>query len=138
MQTQGAFQEDGAEFDFGGSAAVRSRETTRERFRQTIDGLEHGWAFELRRNPFYPFVTWTKAGPRLGAGTLLASKRARDDARLLALISVACGEAIAASALAYLARAEIDFERGGFARSAVHVAMSGIPPLRGREGARRL
>ncbi len=138
MLTQGAFQEDGAEFDFGGGSAARRRETAKERFRQTLSGLEHGWAFEQKRNPFYPFVTWTEAGPRLGAGALLVRKGEKDDARVLALISIACGETVPASALAYLVRAEIEFERGAFARSAVHVAMSGIPPLRGRDGARRL
>ena len=138
MRVQGAFQEDGADFDFGGDALARRREATQERFHRAIAALEQGWPEAQRRNAFYPFVTWTEAGPRLGAATLLARKGARDDARLLALVSIACGAEVSPGALAYVARAEVEFERGRFTRSAVHVAMSGIPSLRGRESARRL
>ena len=138
MLTQGAFQEDSADFDFGGDALARRREATQDRFRRTIAAMEQSWPDRLKRSAFYPFVTWTPEGPKLGASTLLWSKGARDDVRLLALVSVACGVAVPAGALAWLARAEIEFERGRAARSAIHVAMSGIPALRSREAARRL
>ena len=138
MLTQGAFQEDSADFDFGGDALARRREATQDRFRRTIAALEQSWPEDEKRAAFYPFVTWTPEGARLGASTLLRRKGSRDDARLLALVSVACGAAVPASALAWLARAEIEFERGRAERSAIHVAMSGIPALRGREAARRL
>ena len=138
MPMERAFQEDGADFDFGGDALTRRRETTKERFRRAVATLEQDWPDVQRKAAFYPFVAWTEAGPTLGAGTLLARRGANDEARLLALISIACGETIPASALAYLARAEIEFERGHFSRSAIHVAMSGVPALRSREAARRL
>ncbi len=125
-----AFHEEGAQADFGGSA--------KDRFRDAVSALEKAWPIEQRYNPFHPFVTWTKEGPRLGAATLLARKGRREEARLLALMSVACGFALPMSALTYLFLAEGEFDRDRFAKSAMYVAVSGVPALRGTEGARRL
>ncbi|WP_113891846.1 hypothetical protein [Roseiarcus fermentans] len=109
-----------------------------KRFRQTIATLERTWAAEARNAPFYPFVTWTAEGPRLGAATVLARKGAPEEARLLALLSVAYGFPVPAKVLKHLAWAEAEFDRGDFAKSAMHVALTGISAFAGREGARRL
>ena len=137
MRAQGAFHEDNTEFKFDDAAEAR-REAQRERFRRTVDGLERAWPIEYRHNPFHPLVTWTKAGPKLGAATLLARKGAREDAQLIALLSIGCGVPVSAAALPFLRRAEIEFDRGRYAQSAKQIALARVPPLRGEEAARRL
>jgi hypothetical protein len=56
----------------------------------------------------------------------------------LALLSVAYSFAVSANVLKHLAWAEREFDRGDLAKSAMHVALTGLPPLRGSEAARRL
>jgi hypothetical protein len=46
--------------------------TPTARFRRTIAELEKSSAAEARNATFHPFVTWTREGPRRGAGTPLA------------------------------------------------------------------
>jgi hypothetical protein len=100
--------------------------------------LKKAWEVESRYNPFFPFVTWTWSGPKLGASTLLVRKVVGDEARLLALLSVASGLAIPTSALKHLVAAEREFNRGDPMKSGRHVRMAGIPALRSRESARLL
>ncbi len=107
-------------------------------FDQAIGALKVSWTARSRLAPFYPFITWTREGPRLGAATLLARGRAREDARLLALLSVAFGYAVSANVLKHLVCAEAEFERGDLAKSAMHVALTCLPALSGSEAARRL
>lgn len=108
-----------------------------ERFRRTIADLEKSWVVEARNEPFYPFVTWTPEGPRLGAGTLLARNGRSEDDRLLALLSVAHARDAPADAPKHLAWAEREFDRGDLVKSAMHVALTGLPALVGSEAARR-
>jgi hypothetical protein len=109
-----------------------------DRFGLAFDALKRAWAVESRYNPFYPFLTWTQSGARLGASTLVARKVRGEEARLLALLSVASGFPAPASALKDLVAAEREFERGNPARSAMHVRSAGIPALRASENARLL
>ncbi len=111
--------------------------TSTGRFRQTIVDLEESWAVETRHALFYPFVTWTPEGPRLGAATLLTRNGHSED-RLLALLSVAHACVLPENALKHLAWAEKEFHRGDLAKSAMHVALTGLPALVGSEAARRL
>ncbi len=106
-------------------------------FDQAIGALKASWTARSRLAPFYPFITWTREGPRLGAATLLARGSAREDGRLLALLSVAVGYAVSANVLKHLVCAEAEFERGDLAKSAMHVALTGLPALTGSAGARR-
>lgn len=108
------------------------------RFRRTVSELEKSWAGEARAAPFYPFVTWTLEGARLGAGTLLKGNGRNEDDRLLALLSVAYARDIPAGALKHLVWAEREFHRGDLLKSAMHVALTGLPALAGSEAARRL
>jgi hypothetical protein len=108
------------------------------RFRRTIAELEKSWVVEARNAPFYPFVTWTREGPRLGAGTPLARNGRSEDDRLLALLSVAHARDVPADALKHLAWAEREFHRGDLLKSAMHVALTGVPALVGSEATRRL
>jgi hypothetical protein len=82
------------------------------RFRRTMAHLEKSWAVETRAAPFYPFVTWTPDGPRLGASTLLKRNGRSEDDRLLALLSVAYARDVPAGALKHLAWAQREFQRG--------------------------
>lgn len=68
----------------------------------------------------------------------MARKGAGDEARLLSLLSVAYGFAVPAKVLKHLAWAETEFERGDLAKSAMHVALTGLSAFAGRENARRL
>jgi hypothetical protein len=113
-------------------------EASLDQFHRTIAALKESWAAEARRSPFHPFVTWTREGPRLGAATLLAGKGAGEEARLLALLSVAYGFAVPANTLKHLGWAEREFERGDIPKSAMHVALTGLPGLAGTDSARRL
>jgi hypothetical protein len=108
------------------------------RFRRTIADLEESWAVKARQAPFYPFVTWTPEGARLGAATLLARNGRSEDDRLLALLSVAHACDVPANALKHFAWAEKEFHRGNLAKSAMHVALTGLPALVGSKAARRL
>jgi hypothetical protein len=63
--------------------------------------------------------------------------RSEDD-RLLALLSVAYAREVPADALKHLAWAEREFHRGDLLKSAMHVALTGLPALVGSEAARRL
>jgi hypothetical protein len=112
--------------------------TPTARFRRTIADLEKSWAIEARSAPFYPFVTWTQEGARLGAGTLLKRTGRSEDDRLLALLSVAHAYAVPANVLRHLAGAEKEFQRGDLLKSAMHVALTRLPALVGSEAARRL
>ncbi len=80
--------------------------TSSGRFRRTVADLEKSLAVEARDAPFYPFVTWTPDGPRLGAATLLKRNGRGEDDRLLALLSVAHARDIPSGALKHLAWAE--------------------------------
>lgn len=106
------------------------------RFRRTITELEKSWT--ARNAPFYPFVTWTPDGPRVGAGTPLARNGRSEEDRLLALLSVAHARDVPAGAVKHLAWAEREFHRGDLAKSAMHVALTGLPALVESEAARRL
>jgi hypothetical protein len=112
--------------------------TLADRFRRTISDLEKSWGSETARTPFYPFITWTRDGPLLGAATLLARHGRSEDDRLLALLSVAHARDVPAAALKHLVWAEREFHRGNLVKSAMHVALTGLPALVGREAARRL
>jgi hypothetical protein len=79
--------------------------------------------------PFYPFVAWTPEGPKLGAGTLLTPNGRSGDDRLLALLSVAHARDVPAGALKHLIWAEREFHRGDLVKSAMHVALTGLPAL---------
>jgi hypothetical protein len=131
MQARDLAQERGSEDCACGDASS-------SRFRRAIAALEESWAAEARRSPFYPFVTWTREGPRIGAATLLTRKGTGEDERLLALLSIAYGFAVPANALKHLAWAETEFDRGDLAKSAMHVALTGLPALVRSEAARRL
>ena len=109
-----------------------------DRFGLAFDALKRAWAVESRYNPYYPFLTWTQSGPRLGASTVLVRKIRGEEARLLALLSVASGFPVPASALRDLSAAERELELGNPARSAMHVRSAGIPALRSSESARLL
>ncbi len=109
-----------------------------DRFRRTISDLETSWRAEAIRAPFYPFVAWTPEGPRLGAATLLKRDGHGQDERLLALLSVAHARDVPPGALKYLTCAEWDFHRGDLLKSAMHVALTGLPALVGSAAARRL
>jgi hypothetical protein len=74
---------------------------------------------------------------RLGAATLLTRNGHSED-RLLASLSVAHACVLPANALKHFACAEKEFHRGDLAKSAMHVALTGLPALVGSEGARRL
>jgi hypothetical protein len=121
-----------------GSQGFACGDTSPSRFRRTIAALEESWAAKARFAPFYPFLTWTRDGPKLGAATLVARRSAADEARLLALLSIAHGFAVPATVLKQLAWAEREFDRGDLAKSAMHVALAGLSALAGGEGARRL
>lgn len=108
------------------------------RFRHTVADLERSWAAELRRAPFHPFIIWTVEGPQFGSGTLLTRNGRGVDDRLLALLSVAYACDVPAGALKHLAWAEREFHRGNLAKSAMHIALTGLPALAGRDAARRL
>jgi hypothetical protein len=105
--------------------------TSTARFRRTIAELEKSWAAEARNTPFYPFVTWTPDGPLLGAATPLARNGRSEDDRLLVLLSVAHARDVPADALKHLAWAEREFHRGDLVKSAMHVALTGLPALVG-------
>jgi hypothetical protein len=120
------------------SGSGASGEASLDRFLQTIAALKESWAVKTRRSSFHPFATWTREGPRLGAATLLARKGAGEEGRLLALLSIAYSFAVSANTLKHLAWAEREFDRGDFAKSAMHVSLTGLPPLSGSEAARRL
>ncbi|HSU98556.1 MAG TPA: hypothetical protein VLI91_00470 [Roseiarcus sp.] len=109
-----------------------------DRFRRTISGLETSWRAEAARAPFYPFIAWTPEGARLGAATLLKRNGRSEDDRLLALLSMAHARDIPAGALKHLVWAEREFHRGDLLKSAMHVALTGLPALVGSEAARRL
>jgi hypothetical protein len=79
--------------------------------------------------PFCPFVAWTPEGPKLGAGTLLTPNGRSGDDRLLALLSVAHARDVPAGALKHLIWAEREFHRGDLVKSAMHVALTGLPAL---------
>src|SRR5271157_1672256 len=74
-------------------------EASLDRFHRTIAALKESWTAEARRAPFYPFVAWTREGPRLGAATLLARKGAGEEGRFLAMLSVAHASSVPANAL---------------------------------------
>jgi hypothetical protein len=57
---------------------------------------------------------------------------------LLALLSVAYGFAVAATALKHFAWADKEFDHGDLAKSAMHVALTGLPRLPAGAPARRL
>src|SRR5271155_1519500 len=107
-------------------------------FLGAIASLEKSWATDTRHVSYFPLITWTPEGPRLGAATLLMRKRAGEEARLLALLSVAHGFVVPSSVLKHLAWAELEFQRRNLAKSAMHVALTGLPALSGIEAARRL
>jgi hypothetical protein len=113
-------------------------EASLDQFLQTIAALKETWAVKARFSSFHPFATWTREGPRLGGATLLARKGVGEEARLLALLSIAYSFAVSANTLKHLAWAEREFDRGAFAKSAMHVALTGLPPLSGSGAARRL
>jgi hypothetical protein len=61
-----------------------------------------------------------------------------EEGRLLALLSIAYGASVPANALKHLGWAEREFERGDLAKSAMHVALTGLPALARGDPARRL
>jgi hypothetical protein len=107
-------------------------------FLEAVAALEESWSNKARHASHFPFVTWTPDGPRLGASTLLAREGAGEEARLLALLSIAHGFPFPSSALKHLSWAEPEFERRNLAKSAMHVALTGLPAVTGTDAARRL
>ncbi len=106
--------------------------------RNAIGDLEEAWRTSERRSHFERWITWTAEGPRLGAATLLARKVAGEEARLLALLSVAFDRPWPPTILRKLEFAETEFRRGDLAKSAMHVALANLPPFENRQSAYRL
>jgi len=106
--------------------------------REAIDDLEEAWRTSERRSRFERWIIWTAEGPRLGAATLLARKVAGEEARLLALLSVAFDRPWPPAILRKLEFAETGFRLGDLAKSAMHVALANFPPIENRQSAYRL
>src|SRR5579883_2187087 len=106
--------------------------------RNAIQEIRRAWPALSRRSPHYASIVWTTEGPKLGAGTLLARSVSGEEARILALLSVAFDCVVPSSALERLKRAEAKFTSGDIVMSAIHVALTKLPPLVRREDGYRL
>jgi hypothetical protein len=117
---------------------ARGRDGSSESVSKMIADVHAAWPSVSRREPYYPAATWTAEGLKLGAGTRLAQGVVGQEARLLALLSVAYNKAWPASILESLKRAEREFRNGNHAKAAMHIALADLRPLAERENARRL
>lgn len=118
--------------------ASRPAEITAGAVRQGIAALGDRWTSKSRFASHRRWITWSADGPELGASTLLARSVAGNEARLIALLSVAFERRVPADVLERLERAEQDFRRGELAESAMHIALANFPPLDDLESCRRL
>ena len=101
-----------------------------ERLRKQWDALDS-------RAPLHPALTFVDDWLLLGAGTKLAfAKRgaanlsANDDARICALLCAAYGRPLKASALRHIHRALVKHSEGDSLFASMHLAMTGLWPLR--------
>jgi hypothetical protein len=107
--------------------------------------LEKAWRDQAGVAPLSPGMAFGPEGLTLGAGTVLASVDGlteadeRDEARLYALLSAAYRQPIGPQAIRYIRRGAASWRAGDEAMAAMHLAMTGLMPLRNvKDAARRL
>jgi GH24 family phage-related lysozyme (muramidase) len=109
------------------------------------EALEKAWRDQAGLAPLSPAMAFGPEGLTLGAGTVLASVDGlteadeRDEARLYALLSAAYLRPVAPQAIRYIRRGAASWRAGDEAMAAMHLAMTGLMPLRNvKDAARRL
>jgi hypothetical protein len=107
--------------------------------------LEKAWRDQAGVAPLSPGMVFGPEGLTLGAGTVLASVDGlteadeRGEARLYALLSAAYRQPIGPQAIRYIRRGAASWRAGDEAMAAMHLAMTGLMPLRNvKDAARRL
>ena len=105
---------------------------------KTIEVLQQAWPLLSRSRPHFESVTWTREGLQFGAGTLVAKTVVGEEARLLALLSIATKRAVPPSVIGRIQHSEREFQAGNLAKSAMHIALANLPALARPEDAYRL
>jgi hypothetical protein len=105
----------------------------------SVDRLRGEWRERVRSCPLEPFMTLNDKGLMLGAGTGLARQRAGAaqpslslegaEERVLAMLSVASGKAVAPRMLDRLRRAAAAWRDGETALANIHLALADLPRL---------
>lgn len=106
----------------------------------SADSLRMAWEDRARSSAIEPVMTITEAGLVLGAGSVLAKRRIDrwgrpslaldgNEERLLALLSVAYGEAVKPSVIDNIRAAKRAYERGEGHLAPIHLAYTGLPRL---------
>jgi hypothetical protein len=112
----------------------------------TGEALEKAWRDRAGVTPLTPLMAFEPDGLTLGAGTVLApledlssadAPGAQSEARLCALLSAAYRRPIAPQAIRYIRRGAVSWRDGDKAMAAMHLAMTGLTPLRDVKGAAR-
>jgi len=112
----------------------------------TVETLEQAWLDQAGAAPMTPVMAFGPDGLTLGAGTVLApvedleaaeAPGGLDEARLFALLSAAYRQPIKPQALRYIRRGAASWRAGDKAMAAMHLAMTGLMPLRDMKGAAR-
>ena len=101
------------------------------------------WQTRLRTTPIAPALTLTTEGLILGAGTVLVAATAPrrlsslqgQEPRVLALLAAACGRPIGPSVLGEIERAAKAWREGDDCLAHIHLAHTGLHPLRDAQAA---
>jgi hypothetical protein len=112
----------------------------------TGEALEKAWRDQAGLGPLTPLMAFGPDGLTLGAGTVLAPLEDLNsadlpdpfsEARLCALLSAAYRQPIDSQAIRYIRRGAVSWRDGDKAMAAMHLAMTGLTPLRDVKGAAR-
>jgi hypothetical protein len=112
----------------------------------TGKALEKAWRDRAGLSPLTPLMAFGPDGLTLGAGTVLAPVEAlncadlpdaQSEARLCALLSAAYRQPIGSQTIRYIRRGAASWRDGDKAMAAMHLAMTGLTPLRDVKGAAR-
>jgi len=120
------------------ASALGKRVAPADVVKSGIAALKDRWTTRTRFSAHRRWITWTSEGPELGASTRLARCVEGNEARLVALLSIAFERPVGADVIGRLKRAEADFRNGAIARSAMEIALANLPPLDDLESGRRL
>ena len=111
-----------------------------------VERLRKEWGAREHMVPIDPCPRFTPEGLVMGAGTVMAAADAKgglrsldgQEARVLALLSVAYGRAVEPSALNAIDRAGKRWKDGEDCLALIHLALAGLHRLDDRDAARRL
>ncbi len=110
------------------------------------EALEKAWRDRVGIAPLSPTMAFGPEGLTLGAETVLApteelssgeAAHVQSEARLCALLSAAYRQPIAPQTIRYIRRGAASWRDGDKAMAAMHLAMTGLMPLRDVKGAAR-